>query len=222
MSASLLALDLRSSLPPCRHQGQRETCASFAATAAHEMARSGRWFSEEHAHWASQQLTPRTTEARPVSEVLAGIADIGHAAAEDWQYGSPPYTDGIPDGATTPAAISRRRIPEGWHEVGALELPAVADLLQSGTSVVLSLGVVPGEWLSAAKDGWVSGGAASEAPVGHAVAAVGVHVPVGTGPAAIIFRNSAGPKWGDGGYGYLTAEYLKAHCWTVHIVEKTT
>ena len=222
MSASLLALDLRASLPPCRQQGQRETCASFAATAAHEMARSGHSFSEEHAHWASQELAPRTTEARPVSEVLVGIAGLGHAAAEDWQYGSPRYTNGIPDEATTAAAISRRRTPEGWREVGALELAEVADLLHTGASVVLSLGVVPGAWVSAAKDGWVSTGAASVAPVGHAVAAVGVRVPVGIGPAAIIFRNSAGPKWGDRGYGYLTAEYLQAHCWTAHVVEKIT
>ncbi len=222
MNAPLLALDLRSALPRCRQQGHRETCASFATTAAHELTRSGHWFSEEHAHWASQELAPRATEARPVSEVLAGITDLGHAAAEDWQYGSPLYTDGIPEEATSPAAISRRRTLEGWRDVGALELPEIAALLHTGVGVVLSLGVVPSAWVSAAKDGWVNTVVASVAPIGHAVAAVGVLLPAGVDPAAIIFRNSAGSKWGDRGYGYLTGDYLKAHCWTGHIVGKAT
>ena len=33
-----------------------------------------------------------------------------------------------------------------------------------------------------------------------------------SGGGYVIFRNSAGPDWGDHGYGYMPFSYLKAYC----------
>jgi hypothetical protein len=56
---------------------------------------------------------------------------------------------------------------------------------------------------------------ASKADVfdGHSVAIVGYRrMKSMPGGGYIIFRNSAGPDWGDHGYGYMPFAYLKAYC----------
>jgi len=48
---------------------------------------------------------------------------------------------------------------------------------------------------------------------GHSVAIVGYRrMNAMPGGGYVIFRNSAGPDWGDHGYGYMPFSYLKAYC----------
>ena len=48
---------------------------------------------------------------------------------------------------------------------------------------------------------------------GHSVAIVGYRrMNAMPGGGYVIFRNSAGPDWGDHGYGYMPFAYLKAYC----------
>lgn len=45
----------------------------------------------------------------------------------------------------------------------------------------------------------------------HAVSLVGFK------DDCLLFRNSWGPEWGDGGYGYISREYFDAHVTTVDV-----
>jgi hypothetical protein len=48
---------------------------------------------------------------------------------------------------------------------------------------------------------------------GHSVAVVGYRrMKAMPGGGYVIFRNSAGPDWGEKGYGYMPFAYLKAYC----------
>lgn len=55
---------------------------------------------------------------------------------------------------------------------------------------------------------------------GHAVTIVGYRSPTGRlEDTKFIFRNSWGPKWGAGGYGFFTYEYLLKNLWSGYVVE---
>lgn len=216
----LIALDLRASSGPCRHQGHRDTCASFATAAAHErVLTGGAELSEEYAHWASDEVHPSLQEARPVSHVLEGITAHAHGHAADWPYGMPPYTAGPPANATSAAAIARRVSPGPWRELGETDIHVAARELHAGHGLILSLGVVRDAWLRARRGGWIDDTGGQTATTGHAVAAVGVLPGSNSSRDALIIRNSAGSVWGDGGYGYVTDRYLARHCWVIHVLE---
>jgi len=54
----------------------------------------------------------------------------------------------------------------------------------------------------------------------HAVTIVGYRCPTGKiEDTKFIFRNSWGAKWGAGGYGFFTYEYLLKNLWSCYVVE---
>ncbi|MBK1880255.1 C1 family peptidase [Pelagicoccus mobilis] len=56
--------------------------------------------------------------------------------------------------------------------------------------------------------------------IGHAVTIVGYRCPTGKiEDTKFIFRNSWGPRWGAGGYGFFTYEYLLKNLWSSYVVE---
>lgn len=55
---------------------------------------------------------------------------------------------------------------------------------------------------------------------GHAVTIVGYRCPTGKlEDTKFIFRNSWGPQWGAGGYGFFSYEYLLKNLWSSYVVE---
>lgn len=218
------SIDLRNAFSNCRDQGERETCAAFAVTAAHELSTARvEALSEEHALWESRESEDPGEDVRSVSSVLAGLESAGHAIASDWAYGRPNHSAGIPPSAAAGVAVRRRAGLGSWTTDTNLSIFAVAAALTAGFGVVLTLGVIPEAWHRAAADGWLDWEpAADEDPVGHAVAAVGVVPGSDVRDGSVIFRNSAGPLWGDAGYGYVSERYLQNYCWVGHLLGPQT
>jgi hypothetical protein len=144
-----------------------------------------------------------------VDYVVRGISEDQHAIESAWPYGEPPYP-GPPPPETLKDA-NRRPLAGTWS-VGS-----VGDVLDAVESrcAIMTLAFVPSAWER--QDGVVDVGSEA-AQDAHAVLAVGSDVR--NGEDVVIIKNSWGTDWGDGGYGYVTAGYLRRHLLAVHLVEK--
>jgi len=203
-----------------RSQGERRTCATFAATAAHEWMCGDRPdLSEEDALWAAKQLdeTPGREETW-VHHALGGMNAYGQAYSRDWPYGQPRFTAPRPIAASDP---SRRRWASATREVGARSVADIAEFLVSGLATVLTLRFLPATWAEATIDGWIDD--PNNPVVGsHAVLAVGARPAASERPSAVIFKNSWSENWGERGYGYLSDRYLNAHHQLTDVLEPSS
>lgn len=208
MLAAEKACDLRAAQTPVRYQGDRPTCAAFAVTAGHEwMSHDRPDLSEEDALWSAKQYDGIAGEATWVHCVLHGITRHGQALSEDWPYANPYYSAGPPSAAADPA---RRRRCGPSQAAPACTVEEVAAVLLAGHAPVLTVAFVPATWAAATTDGWVDDPAPPVAGA-HAVVGVGCIRATGDHPDAVIFKNSWSERWGQQGYGFLSARYLATH-----------
>jgi len=208
MLATDLACDFRAAQTPVRYQVERETCAVFAATAAHEwMAGDAPDLSEEDALCSAKEIDATPGDATWVDQALTGIDRNGQAHTSDWPYGHPHHTAGRP--ATATDADRRRRCgPVSRSTVDRIE--GLAGILAATRAVIVTVAFVPATWKAATVDGWIDD---PDPPIagGHAVLAIGCLTAASGRPDALIFKNSWSPAWGDRGYGFFTDRYLAAH-----------
>jgi C1A family cysteine protease len=208
--------DYRNLQTEVRHQGQRQTCAVFASTAAHEwMAGNRPDFSEEDALLSAKEIEPGPEEAVWVATALAGIDREGQALSADWPYGKPHYTEGRPQAAL---GVERRHRCGVCRSVSAVTGHEVAANLGPQSAVVITVGFVPSTWAAAAADGWIDNPAPPLSGA-HAVLVVGRLRSTGGRPAALIFKNSWSRQWGSDGYGFMTDRYLDHHLRHTDILE---
>lgn len=206
--------DFRAYQTPVRHQGDRPTCVAFAASAAHEWAAADDVVrSTEDAMWAAHQIgTVPGREEVTVNWALTGLNQHGHAHEQAWPYGQPHWSDGRPEPALQ--AANRRVMPASRALAGSGFEPVV-EQLAFGRPVILTVRVVRSAWRQ--PDALIDAAPGRKSPGNHAVLAVGSL----TGPDRIIVKNSWGPGWGDGGYGYLTRRYLDHYGLRAHVLETT-
>lgn len=206
-----MTVDRRDEQSPVKDQGARPTCAAFAVSAAHEWVGDHSALSEEMALYATHRDRDRQTEAAYVPDVLTAIGD-GQTSSEAWPYGRPHWSIGTPAGFDH----AQRHYPGKWTALPAT-FDAVAEALADATPI-LTVRVVDRVWTEAAGTGHVVNDASRPVVDAHAVLAVGSLMDASRW---LIIKNSWGTAWGDGGYGYLSGDYIDQHLVAVHRMERT-
>ncbi len=197
--------DLRSQLLPVRHQGRRQSCLAFAASAAHEHhCRHSENLSVEYLFF---HAVARTAGANPdagttMDAAAAALFEDGQPPESVWAYEplqlyhphwSPPADVGTLHRATM-----------------SIRTPAVDDIcktLDTNNSVILGLIITDGFWMPDAA-GVISVRDPDVERGGHAVLAVGYGQDE-YGARHVLIRNSWGERWGVAGHAWLSEGYLK-------------
>ena len=204
-----------------RSQGGRDTCSLFAVTALadFECARNASppspRLSVEYLIWAANEATGLKGDQAMFYEEVHGLNALGICAGDLMPY------EKSADGARRPSAAAladakgrsarwRCRWIKRWDlkvPLGDAELLAIKDALAQGHPVACGL-----RWPKAMK-----GHELLEVPApdqvfdGHSIAFVGYEDDAKKpGGGFFRFRNSAGPRWGDGGHGVMSYAYARA------------
>ncbi len=207
-------VDLRSTLPPVRDQGQRGTCLAFAVTSAHEVARTSapppEDLSEEALYWGCKRTDGNWSRGTSFRSAAVAIGRWGQPLEASWPYDAT-QRDGIAYRPPTRAGGT------GWIRSGlrrvALGLDDVRAHLDAGVPVALGLTLFDTFYRPDA------GGRINDPPAGapnrggHAVLAVGHQ------PAEILIRNSWGDTWALGGYAWISDSYVRSHASGAWIID---
>lgn len=205
-------VDLRSLLPPpVPTQGMRPLCLPFALTGAHDALRHGAGapFAPEPIWWRCTHLGQTTPAGVLLDDAGNAVAHVGQAAASDW-----PYNPGLGWGTEHPPASCG---PPPWRQANWTEVPLGHDGVEDGIEstlaasrpVVLVIEVTDGFEFPQPEGHMPAPPITADAGDYHAVLVVGAATDPVYGRRLLV-RNSWGPTWGAGGYGWLTLPYLVA------------
>ncbi len=229
------------------NQGPRPSCAVFAIVSALEFQSAqltGRadQFSEEYLIWATCKTLHRARRP-PVDQADAGAEapEIPEPADEGFSLGevvAAIRAYGIPLRSSLPYAFVRTMAvadpsPEIVEEarrhrrVSVVALPGrdpatrLANLIQAlNAGFPVPAGLAWPNW-RASRSGYLSRQQPMGGP-GHGVAIVGYENKTGAiEDTVFIFKNSWGPRWGAGGYGYVTYGYLSHYLEETALMEVT-
>ncbi len=239
-------LRLRQTLQPdfirlglaAKNQGRRPSCAVYAVVSALEFQGAGpdgavERLSEDYLIWATRRSlglsSPASSllrdpatgelvedEGFTLTEVIAALQTYGIPAEAD----APPRAGASrePDAALIERARARRQVfiaPLPGREP-AIVAPRIVHALNTGFPVPVGL-----RWPNerAIRAGVLS--AQSPAPgAAHAVTIVGYECATGRiEDAVFVFKNSYGPRWGQGGYGRVTHGYLARHLLGAYVLD---
>lgn len=225
-----------------KNQGRRPSCSIFAVVSALEFQNAlltggVETLSEEYLVWATRRSLGLTGPATPLltdpqtGEVAEDTGFTLPSVIGALQtYGIPLYEDmrnqpGVSAGKIAdpaPETISRARarrlvfitqLPGGTP---ARMLPRLVHALNAGYPVPAGL-AWPGD--RAIRAGFLS----TQSPqpgAFHAVTFVGYECPTGALEDTIfIFKNSYGPRWGQGGYGRATTAYLTKNLLEAYVLD---
>lgn len=205
MTSIVVTVDLRPLFGPIRNQGPRPTCLAFAASDAHAALRDG-WvaLSCEYAFYHAQRRAQRTpSQGALISSMSEVLRHDGQPTESGW-----PYLPATPTDATSwrpPAEVGPLFGCVG--EISNASVDQIVAALDQGRPVII-LTTLSRAFFSPSAQAVVDPavGEVPEPERRHAVIAVG-HGTV-DGKRAILVRNSWGSRWGDGGYAWLTADFL--------------
>jgi len=216
MSAVIAAVDLRTMFGAMRDQRQRPTCMVFAASDAHAGLRDG-WtpLSCEYLFYrAITRAKRRPHQAAPLGETLIALRKDGQPPEEAWPY--LPVTPPDPSTWLPPSPIGALFGRDG--AAGTEEIAQVIAHVEAGTPVILL--ILLSDSFYRPDGSAVVSQANDELPDPNRRHAV---IAVGTGQVAgekvVLIRNSWGPKWGEGGYGWLTEKFLGPRLYATAILK---
>jgi C1A family cysteine protease len=194
-------VDLRGFWSGVRDQGGRSSCLACAASDAHAHShKRDQPLSAEFLFFHAGQLMPGKTVAAGLtfSAVHKVLHKEGQPDEKAW-----PYASSQPDPWTPPTMG-----PERWYgslESTAADVATIIKTLGASRPVILGVRLTP-DFLALRAAPYVipPGGTGFG---GHAILAIGLadHLKHGS---LILTRNSWGSKWGDGGCGWLSVDYL--------------
>ncbi|MFH1500131.1 MAG: C1 family peptidase [Verrucomicrobiota bacterium] len=212
-----------------KDQGRRPSCSVFAVVSALEFQNAtlvgqAEKFSEEYLIWATRKVLGQTRPAAvaetedeetaqdagfSLSEVVTALRTYGVPRQSDMPntFGSSMRDIAEPDAGLIEQARSVRQV--AIHRIPAREnAQAINGLVHA-----LNAGVPPAVGLRWPHERSIRNGYLSrQQPVegyAHAVTLVGYRCETGRiEDAVFIFKNSWGPRWGQGGFGMATWEYL--------------
>jgi len=205
MSVIVASVDLRPLFGPPRNQGQRPTCMAFAASDAHAALRSP-WapLSCEYAFYQAQRRASRSpNKGALLSSMLEALRHDGQPEESGW-----PYLPSTPNDAASwsppnnVGPLFGRAGLKSNHVVDRV----IAELDQGRPVIVLMM--LSRAFFNPSSEAVIhpATGEFPEPQRRHAVIAVG-HGKVDS-YRAILARNSWGPRWGHGGYGWLTEPFF--------------
>ena len=219
--ADLVPTFRRLGLPP-RTQGWRDTCSLFAVTVLAEFeclrnaSQPQKRLSEEFLIWAANKATGLGGDQAMFYEAVHGLNALGICAEELMPYA----TESDPRRAPSAAALADAKGRSGrwnihWIKRWDVKLPlsdqefhAIKAALARGHPVACGL-----RWPKSLR-----GHELLEVPPpasvcdGHSIAFVGYQdEPGGKAGGVLIFRNSAGPRWGNDGHGVMSYAYAQAY-----------
>ena len=214
-----MANDLRQRLPAPKDQGRRPTCLAFAVTSVHELARAGGGnvqedLSEEALYWGCKRKDGDLGPGSRFSSAQAALRGWGQPLEETWPY------DATHDDSKAIPRMPATAKAAGWfrnrlRRVAVKEAALKAEL---DAGRVVAVGVRLSQAFVLSGDGVIPAPTPGDLMLGgHAVTLVGYDDAHPSGNGVFVFRNSWGPTWGDGGYGYLPYSYLvnTREAWTV-------
>ncbi len=205
-----------------RAQMSRDTCSLFAITALAEFeyARVAdpprRRLSEEFLVWAANEATGRRTDQAMFYEAVHGLNALGICTEELMPYSSTTDAKRMPSSAAlADAKVLSGRWMARWIKRWDLKSPlsdtevlAIKEALSRGYPVACGL-----RWPKGFR-----GHELRDVPPpdrvfdGHSIILVGyIDDLKSSGGGTFLFRNSAGPRWGDGGYGAMSYAYARAY-----------
>ncbi len=212
-----------------RAQGPRPLCVPFSVTATHEAARSfmgGGTLFDALAVEPLWQHCVNAGKADHDGTTLAATADALDSAGQPSEVHWPfDVTLGAGTEPTPPTATN-----VDWHVADMAEVPLAHDGVEEGVESALAVGFpvvliveLTAEFEHPNGHGELAVPAISS-PLGdyHAVVAVGAATSADGLTRRLLVRNSWGPGWGAGGYGWLPIDYLTAFAVEAAVLDPRT
>ncbi len=225
-----------------KNQGRRPSCSIFAVVSALELQNARltgnvETLSEDYLLWATRRslgvpgaaaplLTdPQTGEVTEdagytLPSVIGALQTYGIPLQDDMR--NQPELSGKTSAEPAPATIARARarrqvfISQIPGRGPVEKLPRLVQALNAGFPVPAGI-AWPNE--RSVRGGYLS----NQQPMQdafHAVTFIGYECPTGKlDEAVFVFKNSYGPRWGQGGYGRATAEFLTRNLVEAYVLD---
>lgn len=217
-------VDYRNFMSPVKNQGNLGSCVGFAVTALKEFHENVEYadekkagsdyerdsiydLSEQWTYWNAKKIDPwgPSVEGTSIRYAMKVLQKIGCPPEEGWKYTDNKINIGEPE--SWAHMIARWNTIESYWRIPSLKKLLAA--LRNVGPVVIGVGCYE-EIFNPDKDGYVP---MPKSPQycygGHAILACGYNYKT----KRVLFKNSWGTGWGDGGYGWFHFKYLQKYCW---------
>lgn len=221
-------VDLRRLLPGIRRQGPRPLCVPFAVTTAHEAARA---LLEGSAPAASLSVEPiwrlclengrAGHNGTTMPDAANALNERGHPDELSWPYDSTLGAGSEPD----PDGVENTE----WHCAHLLDVPLAHDGVEELIELALVAGFPVMLLIEVTVEFETPAGGEIDVPLiisplgdYHAIVVAGAATSADGATRRFLVRNSWGPGWGAGGYGWMPVDYLIAFAVQAAVIDPGT